>query len=370
MQRHHESTAPWASRRISSKGALVTVVAVGLLVSACAASTSAPSDTSAPAPVAPPTAAAEPEGLDFPTKDMSFILPSTPGGGVDTTARQMQPFLEEILGVNVNVLNRGGGNFSVGPTALLASRDARDCHAFQMHAPPILQASYLTQAASYNLGDFHPISGITIEPGVIRVRDDSPYATLADLVADAIARPGRITASISGPTDANYFGILDIMAATGAEFNIVPYAGGGPARNALLSGEVDFTHAGMFNSLGIDAGTRVIAVHQPLNTWPEALSYNAPTVNDALGIDTPSVQTTYGLYVTTECYEDNPERHQFLVDVVRQVQEDPRYLALLESAGEVEKVRNVPPDDYQAEDLDIEARMIATLTELGLLVGR
>lgn len=369
MQESLAARSPQVERRNSRTKRLVALVASGLLVAACSSSTPAPS--TAPAPTPPPTSSAPaPSEPDFPVRDMSFILPSTPGGGVDTTARQMQPFLEELLGVNVSVLNRGGGNFSVGPTALLASRDARDCHAFQMHAPPILQASYLTQAASYDLSDFYPISGITIEPGVIRVRDDAPWQTLAELVADALSRPGRITASISGPTDANYFGILDIMKATGAEFNIVPYAGGGPARNALLAGEVDFTHAGMFNSLGIDAGTRVIAVHQPENIWPEELTYNAPTVNDALGIDTPSVQTTYGLYVTTECYEEYPERHQLLVDVVRQVQEDPRYLAVLESAGELAKVRNVPPDDYHAEDLDIEVRMIETLTELGLLVGR
>lgn len=304
---------------------------------------------------------------EFPTQNMSFIVPSSPGGGADTTARQMQPYLEEILGVSVSVENRGGGNFSVGPTALLASPGSRDCHDFQLHAPPILQASYLTQAASYDLSDFYPISGITIEPGVIRVADDSPWETLEDLVEDALANPGEITASISGPTDANYFGILDIAEATGAEFNIIPYDGGAPARNAVLAGEIDFTHAGMFNSLGIDEGTRVIAVHQPENTWPEELTYNAPTVNDALGIDTPPVQTTYGLYVTAECYENYPERHQLLVDAVRQVQEDEQYLADLEAAGEVAKVRNVPPDEYHAEDLDIEERMIQTLTQLGEL---
>lgn len=369
MQDRLNSMKNHVAHRVRLSKQIALVATVGLLVAACSDSDTTPSSTPAPpVQVAPPSDS--PAQPDFPTKNMDFILPSTPGGGVDTTARQMQPFLEELLGVKVNVLNRGGGNFSVGPTALVASKDARDCHAFQMHAPPILQASYLTQTVLYDLSDFYPIAGITIEPGVIRVRDDSKWQTLEDLVADALARPGQITASISGPTDANYFGILDIMKATGAEFNIVPYAGGGPARTALLAGEVDFTHAGMFNSLGIDAGTRVIAVHQPANTWPTALTYDAPTVNDALGIDTPSVQTTYGLYVTMECYENFPERHQLLVEAVQRVQEDPRYLALLESAGEVEKVRNVEPDAYHAEDLEIEARMIATLTELGLLVGR
>lgn len=298
-------------------------------------------------------------GEEWPSENLTWIVPSSAGGGFDTTSRQLQPYLEEELGVSISVDNQEGGNFAVGTTQTLNS--GADCSTFMTQGVPHLPFSYLTQDVDYTYGDFQPISKLSEEPGVIRVAEDAPWNSLEELIEDAKSRPGEIRASVSGLTSNNYLALLEIQEATGAEFNIVPYDGGGPARNAVVSGEVDFTHAGVFNSLSIQDNSRVLAVHQDENNW-EAQTNGAPTVNEELGTSLPPNGSSYGMFATKECSEEYPERYETLVNAVQRASENEEYRNELADINELDKLSTISPEEYNEQNQE-EVDRIQQLVE-------
>lgn len=298
-------------------------------------------------------------GDEWPSENLTWVIPSSAGGGFDTTSRQLQPYLEEELGVSLSVENQEGGNFAVGTTRVLNS--GSDCNTFMTHGVPHLPFSYLTQEVDYTYEDFQPISKISEEPGVIRVAEDAPWDSLEELIEDAERRPGEIRGSVSGLTSNNNLGLIDIQEATGAEFNIVPYDGGGPARNAVVSGEVDFTHAGVFNSLSIQDNSRVLAVHQDENNWEEQTG-GAPTVNEELGTSLPPNGSSYGMFVTRECSDEYPERYETLVNAVQSATESEEYRSELEEINELDKLSVTEPAEYDEQNQE-EAERLQELVE-------
>lgn len=284
-----------------------------------------------------------------------LIVPSSAGGGFDTTARQIQPHLEEQLDATVVVENLEGGGFAIGTqTAINAGGD---CKTVLFHAVPHLAFSFLTQEVDYTLDDLAPLAGVSVEPGMYRVRDDAPWQTMEELVEDAKKRPNEIRLSVSELTASNFVAVKQLQELTGADFNVIPYDGGGPARTALVSGEVDVTQAGVFNSLAIDEGTRVLAVNQPENKWPDVTD-DAPTTSEALGMEVPPDASNYGLFVPQSCADDNPEAYQALQDAVAAAVEDPEFVSTLEELGEADKIDYLSADEYgelaQSSVQDIE----------------
>ncbi|WP_114966300.1 Bug family tripartite tricarboxylate transporter substrate binding protein [Alkalilacustris brevis] len=300
---------------------------------------------------------------DWPTGPLTLYVVSSPGGGFDAAARQPQPYLEEALGVPLRVENRPGGNTAVATNLVYETGD--DCTNILLTGIPHIHFSALTQQVNYEYEDFYPIAGLTSEPGLVRVRDEAPWQSMNDLIEDALERPGEITASVAFYTNNYYMGILDIMQATGTDFNIVPFGGGADARNALLRGEVDFTHAGVFNSRNVEEGTRVLGIHYSENRWPE-ITDDATPIKDQLGVDLDDNESSYGVFVTAACRENHPERFATLVEAFHSAKHNEDYLAMLEAGGELGKVAYVDPETYHAANLrqyDIIAELVATREE-------
>ena len=251
--------------------------------------------------------------------------------------------------------NLEGGGHAIGTQS--AINRPQDCSTIMVHGVPHFNFSYLAQAVDYDLLDMAPLVGLGIEPGVIRVRADSPWNSMQDLIDAALANPGEIRVSLSTATSNNFVGMLDIQDATGAEFNLIPYDGGGPSRTALLSGEVDVTHAGVFNSLSIADDTKVLAVQQPENLWPD-ITDKAPTLKEALGMEIADNASNYVAMVPEGCRTDYPLRYQAMVDALNAAIEDPEYLMSLESLGEVDKIDNLQPDELQ-ELMNVTSEQIA-----------
>lgn len=280
-----------------------------------------------------------------------FIVPTSAGGGFDTTARQLQPYLEEELGATITVENLVGAQTAVGMQAALSAE--QNCTSISLQGIPHMQFSYLLQDVNYDGESFSAVGGISSEPGVIRVLNDAPWQTLEELVEFAKANPGDVSFSTSGETSNNNLALLRLQEAADVEFNVVQYDGGGPARTGLISGEVDATHAGVFNSLSIDDATRVLAVHTDENRWAE-LTDDAPTVNEALGTDVPPSASNYGILVPAGCEADHPERYQALVDALQASLANPEYQATLEELGELEKLEELSPEEYEALSAETE----------------
>ena len=186
-----------------------------------------------------PAAAAE----DYPARPVRLIIPFPAGGSNDVVGRLVATYLGERFGRHLVVDNRSGAGGMLGNAA--AARSEPDGHTLLM---ALSSMTFLPEAErfydrkpSYELDHLVPIARVLADPGVLCVRSDSPYKTLADLIADAKQRPGQISFSSSGNYGAAHVPFEMFQQAAGIKLLHVPYRGGGPALTAFLGKQVDIT---------------------------------------------------------------------------------------------------------------------------------
>jgi tripartite-type tricarboxylate transporter receptor subunit TctC len=179
----------------------------------------------------------------WPARNITMIVPFPPGGQADLAARPVAAALEKILGRSVVVDNRGGAGGLLGNAA--GARAEPDGHTLLM---TLSSMTFLPEAErlfdrkpSYEWNELIPIARVLADPGVLCVRSDAPWKTLADLVADAKKRPGEITFSSSGNYGAAHVPFEMFQQAAGIKLLHVPFRGGGPALIAFIGKQVDIT---------------------------------------------------------------------------------------------------------------------------------
>lgn len=171
-----------------------------------------------------------------PERPVEFTVGFAPGGGTDIVARLFARFLQPKLGVPVTVVNRPGAGSELGMTHVARSRP--DGHTIGLTNMPAFVTIPIERRAQYNLDSFAFVGGIMNDPTGIVVRDDSPYHSLADLVAAARARPDEIAVSTSGIGTDDHLMMAMLTAETGARFTLVHFNGAPIQRQNLLAGNV------------------------------------------------------------------------------------------------------------------------------------
>src|SRR5438876_3034416 len=191
----------------------------------------------------PPPVLAQAQGQLWPTRNITMIVAFPPGGQADLAARPVAAALEKILGRSVIVDNRAGAGGMLGNAA--AARAEPDGHTLLM---ALSSMTFLPEAErlydrkpSYEYDQLVPIARVLADPGVLAVRKDSPYHSVADLVADAKRRPGQISFSSSGNYGAAHVPFEMFQQAAGIKLLHVPYRGGGPSLAAFIGAQVDLT---------------------------------------------------------------------------------------------------------------------------------
>jgi tripartite-type tricarboxylate transporter receptor subunit TctC len=183
------------------------------------------------------------QAQSYPTRNINMIVPFPPGGQADLAARPVALALEKILGRSVVVDNRGGAGGLLGNAA--GARAEPDGHTLLM---TLSSMTFLPEAErlfdrkpSYEWDQLIPIARVLADPGVLCVRSDAPWKSVADLVADAKKRPGEITFSSSGNYGAAHVPFEMFQQAAGIKLLHVPFRGGGPALIAFIGKQVDIT---------------------------------------------------------------------------------------------------------------------------------
>jgi len=179
----------------------------------------------------------------WPTRNITMVVAFPPGGQADLAARPVAMALEKVLGRAVVVDNRAGAGGMLGNAAV--ARSEPDGHTLLMALSSMVflpEAERLyDRKPSYELDQLIPIARVLADPGVLGVRDDAPWKSIADLVADAKKRPGAISFSSSGNYGASHVPFEMFEQAAGIKLLHVPYRGGGPAMTAFIGGQVDIT---------------------------------------------------------------------------------------------------------------------------------
>ena len=225
-------------------------IAIGLAAAALAAG----------AQTAAPTA--------WPTKPIRIIVTFPPGGSTDAVVRIVAPKLGERLGQQIVVDNRPGAGGNIGLAALAKSEP--DGYTLGIGAAGGLAAN----AALYSKmpfdaqKDFVPITLLAHIPFVLVVPPTSPIRSVADLLAQAKAEPGKVAVGHGGNGTAMHLSVQLLKLTAAVDITEIAYKGSGPVALDVIGGQVpagmldlpsvlQHVRAGKVRALAVTGSTRL-----------------------------------------------------------------------------------------------------------------
>lgn len=186
-------------------------------------------------------------------RPIEIVVGFAPGGGTDVMLRAIALFLAaELPGANFVINNRPGAG---GETAYVVLQGARpDGYTIGGLNTPGYLSVPIERRVRYDRARIRTIARLVDDPTAFVVHRDSPYETLADLIADAKRRPGEISVGSSGVGTDDHLGLTLFQAATGTDFIHAPYAGAALVKNAVLARHIDVAglNLGEIGMLGQD----------------------------------------------------------------------------------------------------------------------
>jgi tripartite-type tricarboxylate transporter receptor subunit TctC len=217
-------------------------------------------------PVVPRTAWAQ----AYPSRPVRVIVPFTPGGAADLTARLVSQWLTEHLGQQFIIENRPGAGTNIGTEAVVKA-PADGYTLLLVSVANTVNATLYDKLNFDFLRDIAGVAGLIRGPLVMEVHPSVPARTVPEFIAHAKANPGRINlASAGNGTPGHMAGEL-FRLATGVNWVHVPYRGAAPAMTDVLAGQVqvifdnlptslEYIKAGKVRPLAVTTATRAAAL--------------------------------------------------------------------------------------------------------------
>jgi tripartite-type tricarboxylate transporter receptor subunit TctC len=211
-------------------------------------------------------------GAAFPERTIRIMVGFSAGGTVDTVARIVAQAIGPILGQSVIIENRPGGSGSIAANAVLQAPADGHTLLFGIFshavAPALMMLNYDT------IKDFSAVSQVASVPLFLFASEQSPYHSVADVVAAAKAKPDTVTYASGGVGSSAHLGGELFARKVGITLVHVPYRGGAPAVQSLLSGEVELmwdTPTPTTHSFVADGKLRPLAVmsNKRLSSFPD-----------------------------------------------------------------------------------------------------
>lgn len=216
----------------------------------------------------------------YPSRSITFIVPFPPGAATDVCARIVADHMSRTLGQQLIIQNVSGAGGTVGSTR--AMRSDPDGYT-------ILMGQMGTHAASVALypnlpyrpaEDFEAIGMVAGFPLLIAARKDFPANNLKEFIAYLKANDSKINQSHAGVGSIFFTTCLLLNSILGTKPTMVPFAGGAPAMNALVGGQVDFMCADILTGAPqlADGKIKIYALAAPARN---ANLPNVPTTAEA-----------------------------------------------------------------------------------------
>jgi tripartite-type tricarboxylate transporter receptor subunit TctC len=184
----------------------------------------------------------------YPTRPLRWIVGFPPGGGADTVARILAPWLSERLGQQVVIENRPGASTNLAAQAVINSPP--DGYTLLFYGASTLVNTSIFQNLPFDVRrDIAPVCGLVVYPMVLVAHPSLPARSVAELIAYAKANPGKVTMASFGTGSASHLAgeLFKMMA--GINMVHVPYRGGAPMVTDLIAGQVQVGFDVMVTSL-------------------------------------------------------------------------------------------------------------------------
>jgi tripartite-type tricarboxylate transporter receptor subunit TctC len=198
---------------------------------------------------------------DYPSKGIRLVVPYSPGGANDTTARLLGQKLAESMGQTVVIDNKPGASGMIAGE--FVAKAPPDGYTIMVDLSSIAMNPALYPSIAYDVRtDLTPIIRAVNVLHVFLVNSEVPVHNVAELVALAKSRPGKLNYASPGTGGPQHVGVELLKRGAGIDMVHVPYKGGAPAMIALLANEVQLGLFAVSTSLPqIRAGKlRAIAV--------------------------------------------------------------------------------------------------------------
>jgi tripartite-type tricarboxylate transporter receptor subunit TctC len=196
----------------------------------------------------------------YPDRTVRIIVPTAPGGSIDTTARVVAGKLADLWGKPVVIENRPGAGMAIGAEA--AAKSAPDgytllvAHDGTMAMNPLVYPNL----AYHSQRDFEPVALLTSIPEVLLAHETVPAKSVQELIALAKANPGKLNHATGGTATLLALELFKAMA--GVDIASIPFRGGAPAVIGVMSGETQMIFADLATAnAGMQSGRlRTLAV--------------------------------------------------------------------------------------------------------------
>jgi len=171
-----------------------------------------------------------------PGKPVNLIVPWNAGGSTDRSARVTADIVSDELGVEIVVVNQGGGSGTVGTKSCMdAPRDGLTWTAGAVKDLGVYKVQGLLDTT---LDDWHLYLNVAM-PALVAVNPDTPYQDFGELLDAFKANPGKIKVATAGVNSSGHTAIEMIKKYKGISYTHVTYDGGNPAVVATVGGECD-----------------------------------------------------------------------------------------------------------------------------------
>ncbi|MFN4350164.1 MAG: tripartite tricarboxylate transporter substrate binding protein [Hylemonella sp.] len=202
----------------------------------------------------------------WPAQTVRIIVPFTPGTGMDTIARTVAPRLSERLGQPVVVANAPGASGNIGADQV--AKSSPDGYTVLMGANTMLMASQLYKNVPFDpVKDFAPVSMAAWGTLMLVANPKTGIKSLADLLAQARAKPGSISYGSPGVGTPHHMAMELFKVQTQTFMLHVPYRGSAGYTTDLLAGELNvgflpvhvaqgFVNSGRLNALAVGSPKR------------------------------------------------------------------------------------------------------------------
>ncbi len=206
----------------------------------------------------------------WPSKPITLVVPFPAGGTTDVLARALADKLQQALGQPVIVESKPGAGATLGADYVAKSKP--DGHTLLVGAVHHTIATSVYKKLPYDFQkDFTPITTIALVPNVLVVSAANPAKTVAELVAQAKAQPGKLSFGSNGNGTAQHLIGTQFQNLTGTDIAHIPYKGSGPLVTDLIGGQITMSFdtitpvlphikAGKLRPLAVTTGTRAAAL--------------------------------------------------------------------------------------------------------------
>jgi tripartite-type tricarboxylate transporter receptor subunit TctC len=173
----------------------------------------------------------------FPSKSITIVIPATPGGAIDLTARVIGPKLTDAWGKPLVVENKAGATGIIG-TEFIAKATPDGQTLVLVASSHAINPSMFKKLPYDTVKSFEPVVLTHVLPLMLVVHPSLPVKNVQELIAYAKANPGKLSFASSGPGGAPHMSGELFKSMAGLDMIHVPYKGSTAAHSDLLAGRV------------------------------------------------------------------------------------------------------------------------------------